>query len=57
MSWNWCQLLGKHDFWAKIYSRAKIAGGAPGDQPPYPHPLSQQGLSDVSLIRVKAKEL
>ena len=33
MSWNLCQLLGKHDFWAKICSRAKIAGGAPGAPP------------------------
>ena len=24
ISWNWCQLLGKHDFWAKICSRAKL---------------------------------
>ena len=47
MSWNWCQLLGKHDFWAKICSRAKIDRG--GSRSP---PRSWQGLSDVSLIRV-----
>ena len=49
MSWNWCQLLGKHDFWAKICSRAKIDRG--GSRSP---PRSWQGLSDVSLIRVKS---
>ena len=30
MSWNWCQLLGKHDFWAKICSRAKLDAPRPG---------------------------
>ena len=39
---------GKHDFWAKICSRAKIDRG--GSRSP---PRSWQGLSDVSLIRVK----
>ena len=47
MSWNWCQPLGTHDFWAKIGSRAKIDGGARGAPP-----CLWQGLLDVALIRV-----
>ena len=35
MSLNWYQLLGKHDFWAKICSRAMIdRGGGPAHPPP-----------------------
>ena len=49
MSWNWCQLLGEHDFWAKIGSRAKIDRGGGGHPPPH---LAR--LPDVALIRVKA---
>ena len=48
MSWNWCQPLGKHDFWAKFCSRAKIAGG--GSRSP---PHTWRALSDVTLARVK----
>ena len=48
MSWNWCQPLGKHDFWAKICSRAKIAGGGSRSPPP-----TWRALSDVTLARVK----
>ena len=51
MSWNWCQPLGKHDFWAKFCSRAKIAGGAPG-APPH----TWRALSDVALARVKVAQ-
>ena len=50
MSWNWSHLSGKHDFWAKFSSRAKIDRGAPGVPP-----RTWQGLSDVALIRVKNK--
>ena len=35
MSYNWCQPLGKHDFWPKICSRAKIAGGGSWRPPCY----------------------
>ena len=52
MSWNWCQPLGKHDFWAKICSRAKIAGG--GSRSP---PQTWQALSDVKLVRVNGADL
>ena len=51
MSWNWCQLLGKHDFWAKICSRAKIDRG--GSRSPPPHTHTWRALSDVTLARVK----
>ena len=40
MSWNWRHLSGKHDFWAKFGSRAKIDRGAPG-APPAPGKASQ----------------
>ena len=38
MSWNWCLLLGKHDFWAKICSRAKMdrEGGVTDHSRDYP---------------------
>ena len=49
MSWNWCKLLGEHDFWAKIGSRAKIDRGV-GAPPPPPRHLAR--LPDVALIRV-----
>ena len=43
MSWNWCQLLGKHDFWAKICSRAKIDRGGSWSPPPVlARPLRRQ---------------
>ena len=47
MSCNWSLLLGKHDFWAKICSRAKIDRGGGGHPPPH---LAR--LPDVALIRV-----
>ena len=49
MSWNFCPLWMKHDFWAKISSRAKIGGAR--RFPPTP-PLFWQGLSKVTLIKV-----
>ena len=49
MSWNWCQLLGKYDFWAKICSRAKRNRGGGGHHPPH---LAR--LPDVALIRVNS---
>ena len=48
MSWNWCLLVGKLDFWAKSCSRAKIDRGG-GSHPP----LHLARLPDVALIRVK----
>ena len=50
MSWNWSHLSGKHDFWAKFSSRAKIDRGGSWSPPP----RTWQGLSDVALIRVKS---
>ena len=42
MSCNWSLLLGKHDFWAKICSRAKIDRGG-GSHPPL-SPCTWQGF-------------
>ena len=42
MSWNWCQPLMKHIFWAKICSRDKIARGAPKAPPVLERPLRRQ---------------
>ena len=46
MNWNLCQLLGKHDFWAIICSRAKIPGGGGGllEPPPSPGKASQTSV-------------
>ena len=50
ISWNWCHLVGKHDFGAKFGSRAKIDSGGGGH-----HPLHLARVPDVALIRVKRK--
>ena len=50
MNWNWCQRLGKHDFWANICSIAKIVGGDSRSPPPCPGKASQ---TSVWLSKVK----
>ena len=59
MSWNWCQPLGKHDFWAKICSRAKIAGGGGGfPGPPKPSLIqSQQRCDDLPSLALPPSDV
>ena len=45
INWNWCQLLGEHDFWAKIGSRAKIDRGVAA--------ITWQGFQTLPLLGLR----